>query len=90
MSDFVLKIRKVSFSFSPCEQAVFNCSEWPAPGNQTDRDRGRVTERMTLMDKRKGERGKESDGDRVKDSIREFNGEEEDGVPSLTIDMRQR
>lgn len=42
---------------------------------------------MILMDQRKGERGKESDGDRVKDIVREFNGEEKGGVPSLTIDM---
>lgn len=35
---------------------------------------------MTLMDKRKGERGEERDRDGVKDSIREFIGEEEGGA----------
>lgn len=39
-----------------------------------------MTEIMTLMDKKKGERGKESDRNQVKDSVREFNGEEVDGV----------
>lgn len=43
-----------------------------------------MTERMTLMDKKRGERGTESDRDRVKDIVREFNGEKEGGVLSFS------
>ena len=63
----------------------FNCSKWLTPAHQRDRDGGRVTERMTLMDTRRGERGKESDRDRVKDIVREFNGEKEGSVLSFFL-----
>lgn len=62
----------------------FNCSKWLTPAHQRDRDGGRVTERMTLMDKKRGERGKESDRDWVKDIVREFNGEREGSVLSFS------
>ncbi len=42
-----------------------------------------MTERMTLMDKRKGVRGVESDRDRVKDSMRDFDGDKDGSVPFL-------
>lgn len=62
MSDLVPRIRNILLSCSPCEQAESSivANGWLPETRETETG-GRVTERMTLTDKRKGERGKESD-----------------------------
>lgn len=55
-----------------------------------DGARGRLTEGMTLMDKMKGGGGKESDTDRVKERIREFNGEEDAVSYIFSRDLRPK